>query len=67
MKTPEDRRRENAEREVPRRDGGGQMGGQKASGEGGTGEPEESQTKNDTGRDRKADMPEDDGGRVPNR
>jgi hypothetical protein len=66
MKTPEERRRDNAQGEIPRRDGGGQMGSQVTS-DGGTSQPEESRNKNETGRDRKPDMPDDDGGRVPNR
>jgi hypothetical protein len=62
--TPQERRRESAERDVPPRDGAGQMGQQKSSG-GDTREPRESRVHTEAGRDAKPDQPADDGGRVP--
>lgn len=59
-KTPEERRRENAQAETPSREGGGQMGQQKA----GTQMPPPTREERQPGRDAKPDMPPDPGGRV---
>jgi hypothetical protein len=62
----QERRRQDAERDVPDRtgEGGGQMGRQKATG-GETRESRETRTHVTPNRDVKPDQPGDDGGRVP--
>ena len=67
-KTPEQARRDNAERGTAKRDaGGGQMGSQKAANSIDTRTPAEERSFRDPGRDDKPELPEDDGGRVKQR
>jgi hypothetical protein len=65
MKNDQEKARRNAaQQQTPQRDGSGQMGAQKSGNSADTQEPERTQGFRPNGRDRKGDMPEDDGGRV---